>query len=76
MKFIKIKTINEDIRDIESKYAIHHQRVYCKEPTMLMIEATTTGENYQEEYYTCNLEIGTCTKTVLTNRAQKLTLEL
>ena len=75
MKFIKIKTINEeDIKDIDNKYATEYQRVYGTEPRMLMIEATTTGENYQEEYYTCNLEIGTCTKTVLTNRAQKLNL--
>ena len=57
MKFIRIRTINEKIRNIESNYAENHQRVYNKEPektAMLMIEATTTKENYQEEYYTCN----------------------
>ena len=44
MKFIRIKTINENIRNIESNYAENHQRVYNKQSektVMLMIEATT-----------------------------------
>ena len=58
MKFIKIKTIDDkEMEDIEKNYATQHQRVYSSQPGMMMIEATTTGENYQEEYYSCNLEL-------------------
>ena len=39
---------------------------------MVMIEATTNPT--QEAYYSCILE--TCTRTVLTNRAQKVIIEL
>ena len=53
MKFIRIRTINEKIKDIESNYADNYHRVYNKEQeesAMIIIEATTTKENYQEEY--------------------------
>ena len=92
MKFTKLRIIDDtEMEHIRKTYGTQHTKIMNKlnpegtkdmgntymaefTPEMVMMEATTNPT--QEAYYSCILEIGTCTRTVLTNRAQKIIIEL
>ena len=73
----KSQEIIADLNQKEIDTGTHQDKTHYLEElehNMLMLEATE--EPTQEEYYSCTLPIGTCTRNTLTNRAQKVILEI
>ena len=70
----KSKEIMEDLNkeELDNGEGTHYLKEFKQ--NMIMMEATE--EPTEEQYYSCTLPIGTCTRNNLTNRAQKAILDI
>ena len=68
MKYLKLKEITA--ADIENA---RNRNITYKDHDQLLLAATE--EKQEEQYYSCTLPIGSCSRNNLTNRSQKATLD-